>query len=58
MLAIRFDKVDKTNVCNFGEFRESIDSNLIEQLEGKFKFILDLQKFNIVCYEINLILSK
>ena len=47
LLAIRFDKVGKTNVCNFEEFKESIDSNLIEQLEeGKFKFILDLQKFN------------
>ena len=59
MLAIRFDKVGKTNVCNFEEFKESIDSNLIEQLEeGKFKFVLDLQKFNNICYEINLILSK
>ena len=59
LLAIRFDKVGKTNVCNFEEFKESIDSNLIEQLEeGKFKFILDLQKFNNICYEINLILSK
>ena len=53
LLAIRFDKVGKTNVCNFEEFKESIDSNLIEQLEeGKFKFLLDLQKFNNVCYEI------
>ena len=53
LLAIRFDKVGKTNVCNFEEFKESIDSNLIEQLEeGKFKFILDLQKFNNICYEI------
>ena len=59
LLAIRFDKVGKTNVCNFEEFKESIDSNLIEQLEeGKFKFILDLQKFNNICYEINLILLK
>ena len=32
---------------------------MIEQLEeGKFKFILDLQKFNNICYEINLYLSK
>ena len=46
---------------NFNEtlFKESIDSNLIEQLEeGKFKFILDLQKFINICHEINLILSK
>ena len=33
LLAIRFDKVGKTNVCNFEEFKESIDSNLIQQLE-------------------------
>ena len=26
--------------------------------EWKFKFILDLQKFTNICYEINLILSK
>ena len=59
LLAIRFDKVSKTNVCNFEKFKESIDSNLIEQLEeGKIKFILDLQKFNNICYDINLILSK
>ena len=32
---------------------------MIEQLaEGKFKFILDLPKFNNICYPINLILSK
>ena len=56
---MRFDKVSKTNVYSFEEFKESIDSNLIEQLEeGKFKFILDLQKFNNICYEFNLILSK
>ena len=58
LLVIRFDKVSKTNVCNFEEFKESINSNLIEQFEGKFKFILDLQKFNNICYEINLILLK
>ena len=59
LLAIRFDKVSKTNVCNFEKFKEIIDSNLIEQLEeGKIKFILDLQKFNNICYDINLILSK
>ena len=58
LLVIRFDKVSKTNVCNFEEFKESVNSNLIEQFEGKFKFILDLQKFNNICYEINLILLK
>ena len=59
LIAIRFDKVGKTNVCNFEGFKESIYSNLIEQLEEwKLQFILDLQKFNNICHEINLILSK
>ena len=59
MLAIRFNKVATTNACDFQQFKEIINSNLIDQLyEEKFKFILDLQKFNNICYEINLILSK
>ena len=59
LLVIRFDKVGKTNVCDQNEFKENIDSNLIKELnEGNFTFILDLQKFNNICYEINLILSK
>ena len=59
MLAIRFNKVATTNVCDFQQFKEIINSNLIDQLyEEKFKFTLDLQKFNNICYEINLILLK
>ena len=43
LLAIRFDKVVKTNVCDQNEFKENIDSNLIKVLnEGNFTFILDL----------------
>ena len=50
-LAIRFDKVGKTNVCDQNEFKEKIDSNLIKELnEGNFTFILDLQRFNNICY--------
>ena len=50
LLAIRFDKVVKTNVCDQNEFKENIDSNLIKELnEGNFTFILDLQKFNNIC---------
>ena len=38
---------------------EILKNSKKEQLEEwKFKFILDLQKFNNICYEINLILSK
>ena len=46
--------------CGKQEFEESIDKNLIEQLDQpeKFQFIVDLQKFNNICYEINSILSK
>ena len=43
LLAISFDKVGKTNVCDQNEFKENIDSNLIKELnEGNFTFILDL----------------
>ena len=59
LLAIRFDKVGKTNVCDQNVFKENIDSNLIKELnEGNFTFILDLQRFNNICYKVNLILSK
>ena len=42
------------------DFEKSIDKKLIEQLDQpeKFQFIVDLQKFNNICYEINSILSK
>ena len=48
------------DIQNFDENSNfDVNSNLIEQLEeGKFKFILDLQKFDNICYEIDLILSK
>ena len=37
LLAIRFDKVGKTNVCDQNEFKENIDSNFIKDLnEGNF----------------------
>ena len=46
--------------CGKQEFEESIDKNLIEQLDQpeKFQFIVDLQKFDNICYKINSILSK
>ena len=59
MLAITFDKVGKTNVCDQNEFKENTDLNLINELnEGNFTFIIDLQNFNNICYEINLTLWK
>ena len=57
--AIRYDKENKTNVCDKNEFKKTIDDKFIEQLyEEKYKFILDLQKFNNNCHEINCFLSK
>ena len=42
------------------EFENTIDKNLIQRLDcpEKFQFVIDLQKFNNTCYEINSILSK
>ena len=58
--AIRFDKTNEKYFCEKQQFEKSIDQKLIEQLgqPEKFQFIVDLQKFNNVCYEINSILSK
>ena len=42
------------------EFEKSIDKKLIEQLDQpeNLQFIVDLEKFDNICYEINYILSK
>ena len=42
------------------DFEKSIYKKLIEQLDQpeKFQFIVDLQKFNNICYRNNSILSK
>ena len=42
------------------DFGKGIDEKLIEQLDQpeKFQVIVDLQKFNSICYEINSVLSK
>ena len=37
---------------------KSIDKGLTEKHIDKFEFIIDLQKFQNICYEINSILSK
>ena len=59
LYAIRYDKENKTYVCNKNEFKKIIDKKLIEPLdEEKYKFILDLQKFNNNCHEINCFKSK
>ena len=59
LYAIRFDKQNKTDICDKNDFKKVIDENLIDQLdEEKYEFILDLQKFNNNRYEINYALSK
>ena len=59
LYAIRYFKENKTDVCDRNKFKKTIDEKLIEQLdEEKYKFILDLPKFNNNCYEINCFLSK
>ena len=60
LYAIRFHKINEKEIWEKKDFEKSIDKNLIEQLDQpeKFQFIVDLQKFNNICYEINSILSK
>ena len=59
LYVIRFDKQNKTDICDKNDFKKVIDENLIDQLdEEKYEFILDLQKFYNNCYEINHVLSK
>ena len=51
---------DKTDICDDEALKENATvKQLIEKLSNeKFKFSLDLQEFNRVCYEINQILIK
>ena len=59
MYALRYDKENKIDIWDKNEFKKLIDEKLIDQLdEEKYKFVLDLQKFNNNCYGINYLLSK
>ena len=60
LYALRFDKSGTKDVCSKEDFEKVIDKNLIEQIDWpeKFKFIIELQIFLNMCYEINAILSK
>ena len=56
---MRFDKTNKKDICDKKELKRVIDEKLIDQLdEEKYDLVLDLQKFNNNCYEINSFLSK
>ena len=58
MYALKFDENKPTDECNVIEFQNIIDCGLIDKLLNRFEFIIDLQKFENMCYEINCILSK
>ena len=55
LYALRFDKTGFKDQCDKKEFQKSIDKVLIEKRIDKFEFIIDLQKFQNMCYEINTI---
>ena len=59
LYALRFDKTNKKDICEKNELKTVIDEKLIDQLdEGKYYFVLDLQKFDNNFYEINSFISK
>ena len=60
LYALRFDKTELKDTCSNEEFEKIIDKDFFEKLSKpeKLKFIIDLQKFHNLCYEINSILSK
>ena len=57
--ALRFNVEQKTDLCSLAELRELVDNNLFIQLnQEKFNIILDYQKFNKQCHEVNILLAK
>ena len=57
--AIRFNIEQKTDLCSINELKEVIDNNLFDQSNQKeFNLVLDYQKFNNQCHEINMLLAK
>ena len=46
-------------MCSLAELKKSVDNNLFIQLnQEKFNIILDYQKFNNQCHEVNMLLAK
>ena len=58
LYALNFDKNKSTGECNVTEFQKIIVCDLIDKLLNKSEIIIDLQKFENMCYEINCILPK
>ena len=57
--AIRFNVEQKTDLRSLAELKESVDNNLFIQLnQEKFNIIIDYQKFNNLCHEVNMLLTK
>ena len=57
--AIRFNVKQKTDLISLAELKELVDNNLFIQLnQEKFNIILDYQKFNNQCHEVNMLLTK
>ena len=50
LYALKFDKNKSTDECNVTEFQKTIDCDLTDKLLNKFEFIIDLQKFENMCY--------
>ena len=50
LYASKFDKNKSTDECNVTEFQKTINCDLIDKLFNKFEFIIDLQKFENMCY--------
>ena len=60
LYAIKFAINRTKNICNQEDFEKAIDKDLIKEINQpeKSKFIIELQSFFNMCYEINMILSK
>ena len=57
--AVRFNVEQKIDLCSSDELKESVDNNLFIQLnQENFNIILDYQKFNNQCHEVNMLLAK
>ena len=57
--AIRFNVEQKNDLYSLAELKELVDNNLFIQLnQEKFNIILDYQKFNNQCHEVNMLLAK
>ena len=58
LYVVKFNKNGTKDVWNKEDLEKIIDKSLIEQINQpeKFKFIIELQTFMNMCYEMNLVL--